>query len=225
MICIILLQAYQQLSSWGVSVGRKMLLEMLEEVGHEPKNRIMKWKTSVEEFYRDSVVRCEQIMAVDHDSNSQQHELTTDISDKVSEMEVNNASGGKEVDSLGNILDSSLVIEDISDQKKQLYQIVFDNLDFFFFAKHMTSQSQNKSIHWVNLLALLDRVTGDKKDNTKPLKSVYDLYNADFIPTEDHNHPYKNKEYLRYTFCIPVLYLYRKGTNRVYLKCSLKVQV
>ena len=159
----------------GCICWEKMLLQMLEEVGHEPKTGIMKWKTSVEEFYRDSVVRCEQIMAADHDSNSQQHELTTDISDKVSEMEVNNASGGKEVDSLGNILDSSLVIEDISDQKKQLYQIVFDSLDFFVFAKHMTSQSQNKSIDWVNLLALLDRVTGDEKDNTKPLKSVYDL--------------------------------------------------
>ena len=88
----------------------------------------------------------------------------------------------------------------------------------------MTSQSQNKSIRWMNLLALLHRVTGDEKDNTKPLKSVYDLYNADFIPTEDHNHPYKNKEYLRYTFCIPVLYLYRKryksGIPKMFLKSS-----
>ena len=67
------------------------------------------------------------------------------------------------------------------------FQVIFDNLDFFVTAKHMTSTSRNKSIHWTNLLAVLDRVEGDDLDNTKPIKSVYDLFSVEFIPSLDHH--------------------------------------
>ena len=67
------------------------------------------------------------------------------------------------------------------------FQIIFDNLDFFFRAKHMTSSNQNRSIHWVNLLAVKDSVTGQGIDNTKPIESVYELLNVDFIPSLQQN--------------------------------------
>ena len=68
-------------------------------------------------------------------------------------------------------------------QPPKSYQIIFDNLNFYVFAKHMTSEIQNKSVHWVNLLGVQDRITNDGLDDSKPLKSVYDLTNADFIPS------------------------------------------
>ena len=60
-------------------------------------------------------------------------------------------------------------------QPPKSYQIIFDNLDFYVFAKHMTSESQNKSIHWVNLLGVQDKISGDGLDDSKSLKSIYDL--------------------------------------------------
>ena len=51
----------------------------------------------------------------------------------------------------------------------------------------MTSSNQNRSIHWFNKLAVKDRIDASELDNTKQTKSVFDLYNADFIPSVEHN--------------------------------------
>eukprot|EP00794_Sanderia_malayensis_P017126 gene17124-18847_t len=68
---------------------------------------------------------------------------------------------------------------------QQSYGIVGDNLDFFIRVKHMSSTNQNKSIHWFNLLGLLNRVTGSDLDNEHPLKQVDEIKAADFIPTPE----------------------------------------
>lgn len=66
---------------------------------------------------------------------------------------------------------------------QKLYQIIGDNLDFFVRVKHMTSQNQNKSIHWFNMLGIVNRVTGNELDAEYPQRQVNELSSADFIPS------------------------------------------
>ena len=52
------------------------------------------------------------------------------------------------------------------------YQIIEDNVDFLVKAKHMSSTKQNDSVHWFNLNAIPDRVTGQEYSNEKPIQSI-----------------------------------------------------
>ena len=73
-------------------------------------------------------------------------------------------------------------------QKKKLlhapgYQITGDNLDMLIKVKHMSSTNQNTSIHWFNLNAVLNRVNGNHLQNDRPIKSVLEVENVDFLPS------------------------------------------
>ena len=50
----------------------------------------------------------------------------------------------------------------------------------------MTSEKRNKSINWVNTLLVRDRISSDGPCESKPIKSAYELYNADFVPNLAH---------------------------------------
>ena len=87
--------------------------------------------------------------------------------------------------------EEALKYEMLIDQRNEIkrnmlqksYQIIGDNLDFFVRVKHMTSQNQNKSIHWFNMLGIVNRVTGSELDAEYPQKQVNELSSADFIPS------------------------------------------
>eukprot|EP00795_Rhopilema_esculentum_P016095 gene16095-7448_t len=72
--------------------------------------------------------------------------------------------------------------------QEMLYQVIGDNLDLYIKVKHMTSENQNKSIHWFNLLGLPLRVTGVNLDNTHQQRSIVSMRNEEFIPDKSlHN--------------------------------------
>lgn len=70
------------------------------------------------------------------------------------------------------------------------YQITGDNLDLHIKVKHMGSLNQNNDIHWFNLNAVQNRVQGNHLDNAKPIKSILDMENVDFLPSGKDNHTY-----------------------------------
>lgn len=71
------------------------------------------------------------------------------------------------------------------------YQITGDNLDLIVKVKHMGSSNQNNDIHWFNLDAVQNRVPGNNLNNSKPIKSVLEMENVEFLPS-----PTDNKQYL-----------------------------
>ena len=67
------------------------------------------------------------------------------------------------------------------------FQITGDNLDLTVKVKHMTSTNQNQSIHWFNLNAVQNRVHGNHLSNDRPIKSVLDIENVEFLPSSNDN--------------------------------------
>ncbi len=65
------------------------------------------------------------------------------------------------------------------------YGIVGDNLDLFIRVKHMASVNQNKSIHWFNLLGLINRVSESDFNNEQPIKAVDDIKISDLVPSKE----------------------------------------
>ena len=67
------------------------------------------------------------------------------------------------------------------------FAVVIDNFDIRVEAADMTSDNQNKDLHWVNHNAILDRVPCTEYDNDKPLADILTVPNRDFLPTlQDH---------------------------------------
>ena len=57
----------------------------------------------------------------------------------------------------------------------------------------MTSTHHNSSIHWFNLSATLNHVHANHLSNERPIKSVLEIKNVDFLPS------YKdNQDFLHY---------------------------
>jgi hypothetical protein len=67
------------------------------------------------------------------------------------------------------------------------YQIIGDNIDLYVKTKHMSSEKQNKSIHWFAMNAVQDRVTGNALDNLRPIKSIMKMENKEFLPSFHDN--------------------------------------
>ncbi|XP_035688825.1 uncharacterized protein LOC118424384 [Branchiostoma floridae] len=63
------------------------------------------------------------------------------------------------------------------------YQVIFDNVDIFVTAKHQSKRNKNRSLHWIQQYAVIDRVLNDL-DSSTPQKSLRDLTVADYLPTE-----------------------------------------
>ena len=162
-----------------MSVRRKSLTLKLDEVGVRQKEKVKSWKHAVEATFTPA---SDQILPAEEKHNETVKVNTTQVTSISTTSDL-----AEEISE--NVL--QLFPSATSAQKKlitkKLYQIIFDNLDFFVQVKHMTSENRNKSIHWVNVLLVLDRVSGDHLDDTRPLKSVFDLFDVDFVPTMHHN--------------------------------------
>ena len=160
-------------------MGRLSLTRKLDEVGVRPEEKVKSWKHAVESTFTPT---SNQILPAEKKHNE------TIIMDTTRVSSISTTSNLAEEIS-ENMLQQ--FPSATSAQKKlltkKLYQIIFDNLDFFIQVKHMTSENRNKSIHWVNVLLVLDRVSADHLDDTQPLKSVFDLFYVDFVPTMHHN--------------------------------------
>lgn len=71
-------------------------------------------------------------------------------------------------------------------QRAPTFQITGDNIDLAIKAKHMSTFQQNKSIHWFNLNAVLNRVHGNHLPNSCQ-KSILDVENVAFLPSPEDN--------------------------------------
>ena len=83
------------------------------------------------------------------------------------------------------------------------YGIVGDNLDLFIRVKHMASDNQNKSIHWFNLLGLINRVSESDFNNEQPIKAVDDIKISDLVPSKEL-HQEHLKDLISIVACIVV---------------------
>lgn len=67
------------------------------------------------------------------------------------------------------------------------YQIIGDNLDMYVKVKHMSSDKQNRSIHWFAMNAIQDRVSLKPPSNRKQLKPILEVENSEFLPSREDN--------------------------------------
>ncbi|KAK3741554.1 hypothetical protein QZH41_002937 [Actinostola sp. cb2023] len=72
-------------------------------------------------------------------------------------------------------------------KKPPSYQIIGDNVDLYVKVKHMSSERQNKSIHWFGLNAVQDRVSGLDLPDNEPIKNILELENIEFLPSRTDN--------------------------------------
>jgi hypothetical protein len=65
---------------------------------------------------------------------------------------------------------------------------VIDNVDLRVLASDMTSDNQNKDLHWCNHNAYLDRVNPTHLPDNAPIADLQDVPNSTFLPSlGDHN--------------------------------------
>ncbi|XP_031559255.1 uncharacterized protein LOC116295548, partial [Actinia tenebrosa] len=67
------------------------------------------------------------------------------------------------------------------------YQIIGDNLDMYVKVKHMSSDKQNRSIHWFAMNAIQDRVSSKCPDNATQIKPILEVENSEFLPSPEDN--------------------------------------
>jgi len=72
-------------------------------------------------------------------------------------------------------------------EKPPSYHIIGDNVDLYVKVKHMNSERQNRSIHWFALNAVQDRVSGIHLAVDKPIRSILDMENIEFLPSRTDN--------------------------------------
>ena len=74
--------------------------------------------------------------------------------------------------------------------KPPTYQIIGDNLDMYVKVKHMSSDRQNKSIHWFAMNAIQDRVSPEFNNcpnDDETIKPILEVENSEFLPSPEDN--------------------------------------
>ncbi len=154
------------------------MIQKIESVGELPSMQVMSWKKSVEQVLK--------LQALE-DLNKKTPSCNQHPSTPPSTVITDNLGGSIVFEREADAIKEKIIERSQQLEGKKLYQIIFDNLDFFVKAKHMSSESKNKSIHWVHVLLVRDRVTGENLDDTKPLRPALSLKNSDFVPSLQHH--------------------------------------
>lgn len=72
------------------------------------------------------------------------------------------------------------------------YRFNFDNLDFLIHVRDMTEEHQNLSKHYVQLLAIKDRVNCEHLPNDHPIGDLGNIDNNQFLPSATDNDSLRN---------------------------------
>jgi hypothetical protein len=72
------------------------------------------------------------------------------------------------------------------------YRFNFDNLDFLIKVRDMTEDHQNQSRHYVQMLAVKDRVNCEHLPNDEPIGDLLNIDNCQFLPTAADNDSLRN---------------------------------
>ena len=67
------------------------------------------------------------------------------------------------------------------------YRMNIDNLDFLLKVRDMTETHQNKSKHYVQAMAVVDRVPCEHLPDDRPIADLMTISIQDFLPSEDDN--------------------------------------
>ena len=67
------------------------------------------------------------------------------------------------------------------------FRFNMDNLDFLLKVRDMTETHQNKSLHYVQLMAVVDRVNCEHLPDDRPVGNLNNIEDHEFLPTGDDN--------------------------------------
>ena len=148
------------------------MLRKIESVGELPFMQVMSWKKSVEQVLKLQTLE---------DPNKKTSLFNLHSSPYPASMTTVNMEGSMFSETEVDVIKQNIMERSQQLEGKKLYQIIFDNLDFFVKVKHMSSENKNKSIHWVHVLLVRDRVAGENLDDTKQLRPALSLKNSDFV--------------------------------------------
>lgn len=98
---------------------------------------------------------------------------------------VNQLEGVEKLNTVDKV-DISVLKSRQEDTMPTKYQIIGDNVDMYVKTKHMSSDKQNKSIHWFAMNAIQERVSL-KCTSTEQIKSILDVENSEFLPSAEDN--------------------------------------
>jgi len=72
------------------------------------------------------------------------------------------------------------------------YIIVMDNLDCLVHVRNMTLENQDREHHYINAIAVKDRVSFPHLDDNVPQAELRDIPNSQFLPSLEENETYKD---------------------------------
>ena len=67
-------------------------------------------------------------------------------------------------------------------EKHPGFQIIGDNVDVYVKARHERMNSKAKSMHWFQIYAIKNRISGSHFPNDLPLNDILTVLNSIFIP-------------------------------------------
>lgn len=131
--------------------------------------------------------------------NNSLNKMKGDVDKKMLDLRLGVENGSREINHNENITDheyarsSGSAIEMDHDYMKQIslsndsernhgYRFNIDNLDFLLQVRNMTQDHQNQSKHYVQLMAIKDRVYCEDLIDDRPMGNLLNVPNADFLP-------------------------------------------
>lgn len=131
--------------------------------------------------------------------NNSLNKMKGNVDKKMLDLRLGVENGSREINHNENITDheyarsSGSAIEMDHDYMKQIslsndsernhgYRFNIDNLDFLLQVRNMTQDHQNQSKHYVQLMAIKDRVYCEDLIDDRPMGNLLNVPNADFLP-------------------------------------------
>lgn len=155
----------------GMSVAPTTLTKALDNVGEDFDKELKVWKEQLSSHLSSEVETKKEIKILEQQL-------------KEKEATVGRDHAGIEKEALKQKVQE---LNTLSKKHPPNFAVVIDNFDLRVEAAEMTSDNQNKDIHWINHSAILDRVPCTGFDNEQPLADLANVPNKTFLPTvSDH---------------------------------------
>lgn len=162
-------EGFQVLSKIGISVGHSCLNRTLNKAQTLIDEKMMTLRKAVEDnklFEHRVMTDDRPVQLTDHDYIRPSHKHTV----KTVEM-----------------IDHEYSTAPEEHEFASGYRFNFDNLDFLLRVRNMTTDHQNKSKHYVQIMAVKDRVNCEHLPDDQPIGDLLELENNQFLPSlEDH---------------------------------------
>jgi hypothetical protein len=155
----------------------KSINRVLDQLGEDFDKPLKDWKENITCHLEKYCLNAQEIQRLEKKK------------DELSQL----AAAGNNVGEQTTSVDESLSTlnnekEELDENRPSSYNIVIDNVDLRVLASDMTSDNQNKDLHWCNHNAYLDRVNPTHLPDNAPIADLQDVPNSTFLPSlGDHN--------------------------------------